>query len=144
MFGTVTNRAGKSLILKNPWKNAQWNEAAYALRKQRKIVIVNSTLTSESGDWVKYVYHYFRADGSLAKVKSNLNTFYGNFRFAQNIYFDRKGNVLKRTSHFSNLETNKPIVPSRDDIENNESNLKEFYYKKISRLPFNLLLNKKR
>ena len=37
-------------------------------KKNGKIVASNFTLFSPSGDWAKYVYQYFREDGTLAKV----------------------------------------------------------------------------
>ena len=64
---------------------------AYNWRKAGKIVASNFTLSSPSGDWVKYVYHYFREDGSLARVESELRTFYGDYRVVRVRYFDHNG-----------------------------------------------------
>src|SRR5262245_51308506 len=52
---------------------------AFNWRRDGKIAASNFTLFSPSGDWTKYVFHYFRPDGSLAIVKSELRTFYGEF-----------------------------------------------------------------
>jgi hypothetical protein len=117
---------------------------AYNWEKNGKIVHSNFTLSSPSGDWAKYVYHYFREDGSLAKAESELRTFYGNFIVIQDLYFDRKGAVLKKTLRYLDLKTQKPKKPSEDDILNNGDNFKRAdYYGKTSKLPFASLLKKK-
>jgi hypothetical protein len=119
-------------------------DIAYVWRKTGKIIMTNFTLSSPSGDWAKFIYHYFREDGTLAKVESQLNTFYGNFSVVRDIYFDRKGKVLKKTLKYLDLETQKPKKPGKDDILDNGNNIEEFYYKKTSNLPFAALLRKKR
>ncbi|MDQ4122472.1 MAG: hypothetical protein M3209_13625 [Acidobacteriota bacterium] len=120
-----------------------WNKSAYVWRQSSKIVVTNSTFTSESGDWVKYVYHFFREDGTLAKVESQFNTFHGNFSLVKDIYFDRKGNILKKTAKYLDLTTHKPKKPTKDDILNNGDNIKDFYYKRTNKLPFIFLIARK-
>jgi hypothetical protein len=120
-----------------------WDESAYIWRQGGKVVVMNSTFTSGSGDSVKYVYHFFREDGTLAKVESVFNTFHGNFSLLKDIYFDRKGNILKKTEKYLDLETHKPKKPRKDDILDNGDNIKDFYYKKTGKLPFILLSSRK-
>ena len=100
-------------------------------------------LSSGSGDWVKFVYLCFREDGTLAKMDSQLNTFHGDFSLLQTIYFDRKGKILKRSSQYLDLETDKPITPRKDDILDNGDNIKAFYYTRTTKLPFASLLKKR-
>ncbi len=113
---------------------------SYNWQKNGKIVISNFTLFSESGDWIKYVYLYFREDGTLAKAESQLNTFYGNFSFLQDIYFDEKGNILKNISKYLDLETKKPKTPDKGDIFDNGDRINPFYFKTADQLPYNHLL----
>lgn len=116
---------------------------AYSWRKNGKIVRSNFTLFSPSGDWSKYVYLYFRADGTLAKAESELRTFYGYFIVLNDIYFDDKGKILKKTTKYLDLKTEKPKMPSKDDFADNGDNFKlTEYYKTASKLPFNYLLKR--
>ncbi|HSK70726.1 MAG TPA: hypothetical protein VK892_03455, partial [Pyrinomonadaceae bacterium] len=118
---------------------------AYVWRKNGRIVMANFTLSSPSGDWAQYVYHYFRADGSAAKVESELRTFHGNLIVVQDFYLDPKGRVLKKTLKYLDLETQKPKKPSKDDLLDNGDNLYRVeYYKKTSKLPFTALLKGKK
>jgi hypothetical protein len=132
----------KKFESKKSLQKHSWDESAYVFRQNGKVVVTNSTFTSESGDWVKYVYHFFRQDGTLAKIESQFNTFHGNFSLIKDIYFDRKGNVLKKTEKYLDLTTRKRKKPTKDDILNNGDNLKDFYYKKSGKLPFILLLSR--
>jgi hypothetical protein len=110
---------------------------AYNWQKNNKIVKSNFTLFSPSGDWTKYVYLYFRQDGTLAKAESELRTFYGNFIALNDIYFDSKGKISKKTVKYIDLTTKKPRKLSEDDIANNGDNLKfTEYYKNTNKLPF--------
>lgn len=113
---------------------------AYNWRKNEKIVVANFTLFSRSGDWAKYVYLHFRENGTLVKVESQLNTFYGNFSFLQSIYFDEKGNILKNTSEYLDLQTQKPTKVSNDYILDNGDRIKPFYFKNTNQLPYSHLL----
>jgi len=116
---------------------------AYNWLQRGKIVKSNFTLFSPSGDWANYVYHHFREDGSLAKVESEMRTFNGDLIIIQNFYFDRQGRLLKKTVKYLDLQTQKPIKPTKeflagkadfsDDVE---------YYKKTSKLPFANLVKK--
>ena len=118
---------------------------AYNWRKNGKIVKSNFTLFSPSGDWANYVYHNFRADGTLAKAESEMRTFNGDLIIIQNFYFNRQGKLLKRSVKYLDLHTQKPIKPTKEFLENrgNFSNDVE-YFKKTSKLPFASLLRKKR
>ena len=113
---------------------------AYVWRKNGKVVVANFTFSSPSGDWAHYVYHYFREDGTLAKVEAQLNTFYGNVTFLRNFYFNRKGMLLRKTTKYLDLKTQKGVNHKERDFYDNEVKI----FKKTSKLPFNFLLRKKR
>ena len=118
---------------------------AYNWRKNDKIIRSNFTLFSPSGDWAKYVYLYFREDGTLAKAESELKTFYGNFIVLNDIYFNAKGEILKKTTKYLDLKTEKPRKPSEDDFANTGDNFKSVeFYKKTDKLPFAFLLKRQK
>jgi len=114
---------------------------AYNWKKNGKIVVSNFTLFSGSGDWVKYVYHYFREDGTLARVESELRTFNGDYIVNRRRYFDRSGKLIHKTEKYLDLTTKKPKKPEGgvmgDDPKETD------YYKTTSKLPFVHLLKKK-
>lgn len=117
---------------------------AYNWQKNGKIIKSNFTLFSPSGDWANYVYHNFRADGTLAKAESETRTFNGDLIIIQNFYFDKNGRLLRKTIKYLDLQTEKPIKPTKEFLENrgNFSNDVE-YFKKTSKLPFASLSRKK-
>jgi len=81
---------------------------AYVWKKSGKVVATNFTLSSPSGDWVKYVFSYFRADGSLAMVESDYRTFMGDFVVIRKRYFDTAGKEIHKTTKIQDLKTRKP------------------------------------
>src|SRR5688572_13370122 len=70
---------------------------AYIWQRNGKTVVVNFTYSSPSGDWAQFVLNTYRADGTLAKIDSRLNTFYGDATILRTFYFDAKGKKLKET-----------------------------------------------
>ena len=123
-------------------ENSETYNIAYNFRKSGKLVASNFTKFSPSGDWSKYLFHYFRDDGSLAKVKSELRTFYGDFIVIRNIYFDRNGKQLKKTVKYLDLFTRKPKKPAKDYIDGSDLSSNEAdFYKHASKLPFIKLIS---
>ena len=106
-----------------------------------RIVRSNFTLSSPSGDWAKYVYHWFRADGTLAREESEYRTFMGDFIVTRRRYFDTKGRHLKSSVRFLDLTTGKPKDASGGVMGDDPKEVD--YYKKTSELPFAHLLKKK-
>jgi hypothetical protein len=105
---------------------------ALVWRRNGQIVNANFTLSSESGDWAQYDQLYFRPDGSVAKIDSELRTFYGNLIVLRAYYFDPRGRMLRRTVRYRDLNTNKPVAkPAESYLEN-----KTAFYKKTAALPF--------
>lgn len=114
---------------------------AYNWRKNGKIIQSNFTFFSPSGDWAHYVYHYFRPDGTLAKVESDMRTFYDDMIILQTIYFDSKGKQVGKITQYKDLRSKKPKKPSKDFLKDfSEIKSGEDYFKKTSKLPFAKLL----
>ena len=110
---------------------------AYNWRQRGRIVKSNFTLFSPSGDWTQYVFHDFRTDGTLAHVQSEMRTFNGDLIIIEDFYFDRAGKLLKKTIKYRDLQTQKPIKPTKEFLEtrgNFSSDVK--YYKRTRLLPF--------
>lgn len=116
-------------------------EIMYAWRQTGKIVETSTTLFSASGDWVHYIYHYFREDGTLAKVESDLRSFYGDIIVEQQFYYDKNGRQLKKVVRYRDLKTKKfkKVDPRSDYL----SLAKFDTYKTTKKLPFAHLLKKK-
>lgn len=112
---------------------------AYAWRKGGRLVASNFTLSSPSGDWVKYVYHYFREDGSLARVESDYRTFNGDFMVIRRRYFDRNGKQIKNSEKFLDLKTRKPKDASSGVMGDDAKEVD--YYLTTRKLPFAGLVN---
>jgi len=110
---------------------------AYNWRKSGKLVQSNFTLFSPSGDWTQYDFHYFRADGTIAKIASELRTFMGDMIVLRDFYFDRKGKLLRQTARYRDLNTNKPVKkPKAGDFQTTDVTI----YKTVRRLPFARLI----
>jgi hypothetical protein len=115
------------------------NEAAYVWRRRGRLVAADFTLSSESGDWAHYVNYRYRHDGTLAKIEADLRTFYGNISVVRNLYFDIKGRLLRKTTQFRDLQSNQPVKPNENFIDE-----KFEIFKTTAKLPFAFLLRKTR
>jgi hypothetical protein len=113
---------------------------AYSWKHSGRVIASNFTLFSPSGDWTKYVLHYFRTDGSVGLVRSELRTFYGEFIVKDDRYFDPRGRLIKRTRKYFDLTTGKPKRPTNEMREDNSSFYRVDYFKKAGDLPFAKLL----
>lgn len=114
---------------------------AYNWLQKGKIVKSNFTLFSPSGDWTQYIYHDFRADGSLAHAQSEMRTFNGDLIIIQDFYFNQAGKLLKKSIKYRDLQTDKPIKATKKFLETkgNFSNDVE-YYTTTGKLPFAKLI----
>jgi hypothetical protein len=106
-----------------------------------KIVASNFTYSSPSGDWAKYVYHYFRPDGTLAREESDYRTFNGDFIVIRRRYFDARGKQISGSVKYLDLATRKPKA-APDGVMGDDPKEVD-YYKKTSKLPFVRLLKAK-
>lgn len=104
---------------------------AFNWKKNGKIVASNFTFFSPSGDWSQYVFHFFRPNGTLARVDAELRTFMDDCVIKQEFYFDRSGKRLRKTLAYFDLNTNKP---KRRCL--GADALKFNYYRSTEKLPF--------
>jgi hypothetical protein len=110
---------------------------AYNWRRNGRLVQSNFTRFSPSGDWAQYDFYYFRANGTLAKIASELRTFYGDLVVLRGFYFDRKGKLLRQTVRYRDLNTNKAVKKPKDgDFQTSDVEI----YKTVRRLPFARLI----
>lgn len=109
-------------------------------RKDGKIVASNFTNFSPSGDWAMYIFHCFRADGTLARVRSELRTFNGDYIVTQTRYFNVRGKQISKTVKYQDLTTHKLKKPT-SDFDSSFSD--EDIFKTTAKLPFAKLITKK-
>ena len=105
-------------------------------RSKGKLVSSLFTMFSPSGDWATYVTHYFRADGSAAKVNTEMRTFNGDYIIIRNFYFDSRGKLLRKSAKYLDLTTKKPKKPTAEMQDENSEFYKADFYKSVSALPF--------
>ncbi len=121
-------------------ETAETYTIAFNWQKNGNVAVSNFTLFSQSGDWAKYVYHYFREDGSLARAESELRTFYGDYIVIRSSYFDRNGKLIHQSVKYLDLVKKRPKKPTSDFLADNSNEVD--YFKKTSKLPFAHLLKK--
>ena len=112
-FGNVGDeqdnwREFKGKVAKGQPDPADLDEAANIWTRKGKVVASAFTFQSQSGDWAQYVTYYFREDGTLAKIHARLNTFYGNTSVIRDKYYSPTGTLLKTTTSYLDLKTQKP------------------------------------
>ena len=89
------------------------NENANVWIRAGKVVGANFTFQSPSRDWAHFVMYYFREDGTLAKIQSRLNTFYGDMTVTREKFYGAKGRLLRTTKRCFDLKSQKPKVCAR-------------------------------
>jgi hypothetical protein len=110
------------------------DDVAYVWLRQGKVVAVFFTFQSESRDWYHFVTYYFREDGTLAKIHSRLNTFYGSVTAIRDQYYGSNGRVLKSTARFLDIQTQKP--KKKPNFQDEPTPV----YLNVRKLPFSKLL----
>ncbi|MDH3493703.1 MAG: hypothetical protein OEM82_09150 [Acidobacteriota bacterium] len=83
---------------------------AFIWKKQGKIVQVNFTYSSPSGDWVQYVFHTFYPSGTAAKIDRELRTFMGDVIVNRIAYYDTSGKPVAKYTTYRDLQTRKLIM----------------------------------
>jgi hypothetical protein len=99
--------------------------------RKGRVAVVALTLQSSSRDWALFVTYYFRHDGTLAKIDSTLNTFYGDLSVERVWFYDRNGKTLEFRAAFYDLHTRRRVRPNRDFIDKVVPR-----YETVRRLPF--------
>lgn len=116
---------------------ANLEESAYVWLKAGKVIAAHFGLTSPSGDWYHKVDYYFRADGTLAKIHAQLNTFYsadGGLIVVRDKFYSSSGKLLHTSTRFLDLESQKP--GKRGEFMDEPITV----YRNSRRLPFSRLL----
>lgn len=132
---------GSAAMLEKFRESKEVYDIANVWQKDGKVVCAVFTRSSPSGDWAKYLYLYFRTNGSLGKAESELRTFYGNSIVRQSFYFDQRGKQLKNTIKYFDLSSNEPKDPSASDFQELKGYIEGVnYFISTKDLPFARLL----
>lgn len=115
-------------------------DIAYNWRSGGRLIASNFTHFSPSGDWVKYVNHCFRSDGTLARVETDYRTFMGDFKVIRNRYFNARGKQISSSVKYLDLQSGKP--KDKGDGVTGDDPSEVDYYKTVKKLPFAKLLPK--
>src|SRR5258708_1297425 len=92
-------------------EQADGYESVLVWLKDGNAVIAKCSFTSPSGDWYHFVNYYFRADGTLAKIHAQLNTFSaadGGMSVVRDQFYDPKGGLLQRSTRYLDLKSQRP------------------------------------
>jgi hypothetical protein len=148
LFGDTANYEDANAAAK--WKEfktkaalqrAEVYSAATAwLNSTGELVVADFSLSSPSGDWAQFNTYYYRSDGTLAKLHSELRTFMGNIVVIRDRLYDSKGKLLQEKTRYLDLQTRKPKKVKEGDFQDIPIEL----YAKTSALPFYALLKKGR
>jgi len=82
-------------------------QAANTWLKEERVVFVNNTMWSDSGDWALYVYYYFDNNGRTIRITSDFRTFIGKVKVLGDLYFDAEGKILRKTEEYFDLHTDR-------------------------------------
>ena len=115
-------------------------DIAYNWRSGGKLIASNFTHSSPSGDWVNYVNHCFRPDGTVARVETDYRTFMGDFKVVSMRYFNSSGRQISSSIRYLDLQSGKAKDASDGVMGDAESRAE--YYKSVKKLPFAKLLPK--
>jgi hypothetical protein len=113
------------------------SESAAVWLKDGKVVVAYFSFTSPSGDWYHFVNYYFRADGTLAKIHAQLNTFYspdGGISVVRDRFYSSRGKLLRTSTRYLDLQSQKPR--KRGDFQDEPIPV----YLRVHDLPFSKLL----
>jgi len=139
IFGDVGDkeenwREFKGKVAKGETEPDDLDEVAYVWARKGKVVAAGFTFQSESRDWYHFVTYYFREDGTLAKIHSRLNTFYGSVTAIRDQYYASNGGALKSTARFLDIQTQKP--KKNPNFQDEPTPV----YLNVRKLPFSKLL----
>ncbi|MBA3768351.1 MAG: hypothetical protein H0W99_15510 [Acidobacteria bacterium] len=105
-----------------------------------ELLVADFSLSSPSGDWAQYNTYYYRSDGTLAKLHSELRTFMGDLVVIRDRLYDPNGKLLQEKTRYLDLQTRKPKKVKEGDF----MDIPPEVYAKTSNLPFYALLKKRR
>jgi hypothetical protein len=90
---------------------ANLDDSVYVWLKDGQVVAAEFSFTSSSGDWYHYVNYYFRADGTLAKIHAQLNTFSGpdgGISVVRDKFYSSGGKLLHTATRYLDLKSQRP------------------------------------
>ena len=90
---------------------ANLDDSVYVWLKDGQVVAAEFSFTSSSGDWYHYVNYYFRADGTLAKIHAQLNTFSGpdgGISVIRDKFYSSSGKLLHMATRYLDLKSQNP------------------------------------
>ena len=90
---------------------ANLHDSVYVWLKDGQVVAAQFSLTSSSGDWYHYVNYYFRADGTLAKIHAQLETFSsagGGIIVLRDNFYTSSGKLLRTATRYLDLKSQQP------------------------------------
>jgi hypothetical protein len=90
---------------------ANLDDSVYVWLKDGQVVAAEFSFTSSSGDWYHYVNYYFRADGTLAKIHAQLNTFSGpdgGISVVRDKFYGSGGKLLHTATRYLDLKSQQP------------------------------------
>jgi hypothetical protein len=108
LFGNAAGEEGKQ----DQWREfnsatqmvgLNLDESSTIWLKDGKVVVAYFSFTSPSGDWYHFVDYYFRADGTLAKIHSQLNTFFsadGGLSVVREKFYGANGKLLHTSTRY--------------------------------------------
>jgi hypothetical protein len=102
-------------------------------------LVARFVLSSPSGDWAQYATYYYRSDGTLAKLHSELRTFMGDLIVIRDRLYDSGGKLLQEKTRYLDLNTRKPKKVEAGSFMDVPLEV----YAKTNALPFYSLLKKK-
>lgn len=117
-----------------------YSAATAWLNSTGELVVAEFSLSSPSGDWAQFNTYYYRSDGTLAKLHSELRTFMGDVVVIRDRLYDSKGKLLQEKTRYLDLQTRKPKKVKEGDFQDMPIEL----YAKTSALPFYSLLKRQR
>jgi len=89
-------------------------------------------------DGVVWTDHYFRADGSLAKLETRWRTLGGELQMTRERFFDPAGQVLWSWVEFVDLAAGSPVPRLRPGLSEPKTDV----YLRVDRLPYHSLLKR--
>jgi len=112
------------------------NENAIVWLNSGKVVLASFMFQSPSRDWAHYVTYYYRPDGTVAKIHSQLNTFYGHMSVIRESFYNASGELLESSTQYLDLKTHEKIEKPREDFIDELIPM----YRRSQNLPFIALL----
>jgi|GEM_PF-1732611 len=116
---------------------ANLEDSAHVWARERNVVVARFSFTSSSGDWYHFVDYYFRADGTLVKIHTQLNTFAGpdgGISVVCDKFYSSGGKLLHTLTRYLDLKSQTP----RKRVEFMDQPIPD--YKTVRDLPFYKLL----